>query len=226
VWSKEEREMIVRSWNLRPRQGRYDDAIGLVTEGAKLADRHGASGIRLTQAATAGPSTGLLVMTCEFDDMRAYGTYLDDTLADPEAQSYSHRIREAEAPFVYESSAVMVEIDLDRPGGKTERGRVLDARMGRPRPGRWDDTLAFAREAFDLCEMHGAVGCRLFELAHAGPQSGVLCAVTKYNSMQDYGEGSDRMMADGNARRLMERMRKDSPFEPVSSGLFTEVAIM
>jgi hypothetical protein len=44
--------------------------------------------------------------------------------------------------------------------------------------------------------------------------------------MQEYGEGSDRMMADGNARRLMERMRKDSPFEPVSSGLFTEVAIM
>ena len=37
--------MIVRSWNLRPRPGRYDDTIGLITEGVKLADRHGAGEI-------------------------------------------------------------------------------------------------------------------------------------------------------------------------------------
>src|SRR4029450_7348413 len=102
--------MIVRSWNLRPRPGRYDDAIGLITEGVKLADRHGARDIRLTQAATAGVNTGLLVLTCEFDNLTAYGTYLDDTLVDSEALLYNHRIREAEAPFIYEATAVLVEI--------------------------------------------------------------------------------------------------------------------
>ena len=65
--------MIVRSWNLRPRLGRYDDAIGLITEGVKLAERHGARQIRLTQAATAGPTTGLLVLTCEFENLTGYG---------------------------------------------------------------------------------------------------------------------------------------------------------
>jgi hypothetical protein len=106
--------MIARSWNLRPRPGRSDDAIGLIVEGAKLAERHGARDIRLTQAATAGPSTGLLVLTCEFDNLAAYGAYLEDTMADPEAQSHNHRIREAEAPFSYESTAVLTEVDLGR----------------------------------------------------------------------------------------------------------------
>jgi hypothetical protein len=121
---------------------------------------------------------------------------------------------------------VLVEIDLERADAKTDRGRVLDARLGRPRPGRWDDTLAFAREAFDLCDANGAVGCRLFELNHAGPQSGLLCAVMQYDSMRGFGQAGDRMMADDAARRLTGTMRGDSPFEPVSSGLFTEVDIL
>lgn len=218
--------MIIRSWNLRPRPGRYDDAIGLITEGVKLADRHGARDVRLTQAATAGPNTGLLVLTCEFDNVAAYGAYLDDTLADAEAQSYNHRVREAEAPFTYESTAVLVEIDLERPDAKRGKGRVLDARLGRPRPGRWDETIAFARGAFDLCDEHGAVGCRLFELNHAGPQSGLLCAVMEYSSMREFGEAGDWWLSDAEGRRMTETMRSDSPFEPVSSGLFTEVTVL
>lgn len=218
--------MIVRSWNLRPRPGRYDDAIGLITEGAKLADRHGAGHIRLTQAATAGSHTGLLVMTCEFDDVAAYGGYLDDTLMDPEAQAYSHRIREAEAPFTYESTAVMAEIDLGRSDARTGRGRVLDARLGRAHPGRWDDALDFVRGAFDLCDAHRAVGCRLFELNHAGEQSGLLCAVMEYDSMREYGEGADSWLTEDDTRGALDALRSGGPIQPVSSGLFTEVAIL
>lgn len=218
--------MIVRSWNLNPRPGRYDDALGLISEGVKLADRHGAHDVRLTQAATAGPNTGLLVLTCEFDSVTEYGRYLDETLDDPEAQSYSHRIREAEAPFTYESTAVLVEIDLGRDGAKTGRGRVLDARLGRSRTGRWEETMTFARQAFDMCDRNGATGCRLFELDHAGPHSGLLCAVMEYSSMEDYGRASDLWLTDPDTRRATEIMRNDSPFEPVSSGLFTEVSIL
>lgn len=217
--------MIVRSWNLRPRPGRYDDAIGLITEGAKLAERHGAGEIRLTQAATAGPSTGLLVMTCGFDSVADYGAYLDDTLLDPEAQSYSHRIREAEAPFVYESTAVMAEIDLGRTEGKTGRGRVLDARLGRPLPGRWEDALDFVRQAFDLSDAHGAVGCRLFELNHAGDRTGLLCGVMEYESMREFGQGIDARLGDPEGQRVIGMLRSRDAIEQVSSGLFTEVAI-
>jgi hypothetical protein len=218
--------MIVRSWNLGPRPGRYDDAIGLITEGAKLADRHGAGAIRLTQAATAGAHTGQLVMTCEFDTVAAYGSYLDDTMTDPEAQAFSHRIREAEAPFTYESTAVLMEIDLERADGRRDRGRVLDARLGRPQPGRWDDALDLARGAFDLCDAHGAVGCRLFQLNHAGQQSGLLCAVMEYDSMREYGQGIDAWVTDPDTRGTLDKLRSGQPIEAVSSGLYTEVAIL
>jgi hypothetical protein len=218
--------MIARSWNLRPRPGRYDDAIGLIAEGAKLADRHGARDIRLTQAATAGPSTGLLVLTCEFDNLAAYGAYLEDTMADPEAQSHNHRIREAEAPFIYESTAVLTEVDLGREGAKRGRGRVLDASYCRPLPGRWADTLDMTREAFELAERHGAVGCRLFELDHAGDRSGMLCAVVEYNSLKEFGMAGDAWFGDDAGRTLIERMRTDRPFEAAFSGLFTEVMLI
>jgi hypothetical protein len=217
--------LITRSWNLRPRPGRYDDAIGLIAEGAKLAERHGARDIRLTQAATAGPSTGLLVLTCEFENLAAYGAYLDDTLTDVEAQTHNHRIREAEAPFIYESTAMLAEIDLGREGAKLGRGRVLDARFGRPLPGRWDDALDVTRQAFDASERHGAVGCRLFELDHAGDRSGLLCAVVEYNSMKEFGLANDAWLADETGRSVTQRMRTDRPVEPVSAGLFTEVAL-
>jgi len=215
--------MITRSWNLRPRPGRYDDAIGLIAEGAKLAERHGARDIRLTQAATAGPSTGLLVLTCGFENLAAYGAYLDDTLTDVEAHTHNHRIREAEAPFLYESTAILVEIDLAREGARGGRGRVLDARFGRPLPGRWDDALELTRMAFEASERHGAVGCRLFELDHAGDRSGLLCTVVEYDSMKEFGRASDAWLADQTARTVTERMRSDRPVEPVSSGLFTQV---
>ena len=218
--------MIVRSWTLRPRPGRYNDAVGLIAEGAKLGERHGARSVRLTQAATAGPSTGVLVMTCEFENLAGYGAYLEDTMTDVEAQTHNHRIREAEAPFIYESTAVLTEIDLGRDAAKAGRGRVLDARFGRPLPGRWGDTLDITRQAFDLAERHGAVGCRLFELDHAGERSGMLCTVVEYNSMRDFGMAGDGWLADEAGRSLTERMRADRPFEPVSSGLYTEVALI
>jgi hypothetical protein len=217
--------MIIRSWNLRPRPGRYDDAIGLITEGVKLAERHGARDARVTQAATAGPTTGLLVLTCEFDNLTAYGSYVDETTNDIEAQTFNHRIREAEAPFVYESTSVMTEIDLGRPDAKRGRGRVLDVRFGRPLAGRWDEMRDIARQAFDLCDRHGAVGCRLFELDHAGEHSGWLCAVMEYASMREFGAAGDQWLADDTGRALTQRMRDDSPFTPLSAGLFTEVAL-
>lgn len=217
--------MIVRSWNLRPRPGRYDDAIGLITEGVKLADRHGARDSRLTQAATAGPTTGLLVLTCEFENLTSYGSYIDDTMNDAEAQSYAHRVREAEAPFVYESTSVLIEIDLERGDVQRDRGRVLDVRFGRALRGRFDETLDLARQTFDLCDRHGSVGCRLFELDHAGEHSGWLCAVMRYNSMTDFGKVRDSWLAEDDGRSITQRMRNDSPFEPISSGLYTEVAL-
>ena len=120
-------------------------------------------------------------------------------LTDAEALSYNHRIREAEAPFVYESTAVLAEIDLERTEASRGRGQVLDARFARVLPGRWGDTLTLA--------------------------DGTLCAVMEYESMTEFGRAGDAWTTDEAARDLVATMRDNSPFEPISAGLFTEVAL-
>jgi hypothetical protein len=217
--------LIVRSFDLRPRPGRYDDALGLISEGVKLAERHGAGEIRLTQAKTAGSTTGMLVLTCEFENMAAYGAYLDEATADTEQQSWVHRTREAEAPFTYESTAVLSEIDLGRADAKGDRGQVLDVYFGRSHPGRWDESLDLLRQVFDLRDQHGSTRCRLFQLYQAGEHSGLLCAVIEYGSMNGWGTAGDAWFADETGRSLSQRMHDDPPWERVTAGLFTEITL-
>jgi hypothetical protein len=217
--------LIVRSWDLRARPGRYEDCLGLITEGMKLAERHGARECRLTEAKAAGSNTGLLVVTYEFENLAAYGTYVDETTRDAEQQSFDHRAREAEAPLTYESGALLSEIDLGRADAKRDRGRVLDVFFGRSLPGRWDESIDFLRQVFELGDRHGSTRCRLFRLSHAGDHSGWLCAVMEYGSMNEWGTARDAWLADAKGPPLMQRQRDDSPWEQTTLGLFTEVSL-
>jgi len=54
----------------------------------------------------------------------------------------------------------------------------------------------------------------------------MLCTVVEYNSMREFGMAGDAWLADEAGRSLTERMRADRPFEAVSSGLYTEVALI
>jgi len=44
--------------------------------------------------------------------------------------------------------------------------------------------------------------------------------------MKEFGMAGDAWLADEAGRSLTERMRADPPFEAVSSGLYTEVALI
>jgi hypothetical protein len=82
------------------------------------------------------------------------------------------------------------------------------------------------REALELAERHGAVGCRLFELDDAGDRSGMLCAVVEYNSLKEFGLAGDAWFADDAGWTLIERTRTNRLFEAAFSGLFTEVTLI
>jgi hypothetical protein len=131
---------IVRTWSVRPKAGRFDDAIGLLTEGAKLLDRHGGREIRLTHGVLVGSHSGALVASCEFETFARHGEFIDELATDVENQAFMHRAREAEAPFTLEGTAVLVEVSLDRTA-KGRRGKVLQTFQSRVRPGRWDDAV-------------------------------------------------------------------------------------
>jgi hypothetical protein len=217
---------IVRTWSVRPKAGRFDDAIGLLTEGAKLLDRRGARDIRLTHGAMVGNHSGALVVSCEFETFTRHGEFMDELIADVENQAFMHRAREAEAPFTLEGTALLAEVPLDRVA-KGGRGKVLQTFLSRVRPGRLDDAVRSATTAFDLCERFGATRCRLFELGAAGEMTGTHIAVIEHDDMSGHGRVADAMMTDREARKVLEAVRGEkAPVDVISSGVYTEIPIL
>jgi hypothetical protein len=217
---------IVRTWSVRPKAGRFDDAIGLLTEGAKLLDRHGGPDIRLTHGVMVGSHSGALVVSCEFETFTRHGAFIDELATDVENQAFMHRAREAEAPFTLEGTALLAEVPLDRVA-KEGRGKVLQTFRSRVRPGRWDDAVRSATTAFDLCERFGATRCRLFELGAAGEMTGTHIAVIEHDNMSGYGRVADALMTDREAQKVLEAVRGEkAPVEVLSSGVYTEIPIL
>jgi hypothetical protein len=217
---------IVRTWSVRPKAGRFDDAIGLLTEGAKLLDRHGGRDIRLTHGVMVGNHSGALVVSCEFETFTRHGEIIDELATDVENQAFMHRAREAEAPFTLEGTALLAEVPLDRvaTGG---RGKVLQTFLSRVRPGRRDDAVRAATTAFDLCERFGATRCRLFELGAAGEMTGAHIAVIEHDDMSGHGRVADAMMIDQEARTVLEAVRGEmAPVDVISSGVYVEISIL
>jgi hypothetical protein len=214
---------IVRIWSVRPKAGRFDDAIGLLTDGAKLLDRHGARDIRLTHGTLVGNHSGALVVSCEFETFARHGEFIDELATDMDNQTFMHRAREAEAPFTLEGTALLAEIPLDRvaEGG---RGKVLQTFRSRVRPGRWDDAVRAATTVFDLCERFGATRCRLYEMGAAGDMTGTHIAVIEHDNMGRYGRVVDALMTDREAQKLLETVRGEkAPVEVIASGVYTEI---
>ena len=217
---------IVRTWSVQPKAGRFDDAIGLLTEGAKLLDRRGTRGIRLTHGAMVGNHSGALVVSCEFDTFTRHGEFMDELMTDVENQTFMHRAREAEAPFTLEGTALLAEVPLER-NAKGGRGKVLQTFLSRVRPGRWDDAVRSATTVFDLCERFGATRCRLFELGAAGEMTGTHIAVIEHEDMSGHGRVADAMMTDQDARKVLEAVRGEkAPVDVISSGVYTEIPIL
>lgn len=217
---------IVRTWSVRPKAGRFDDAIGLLAEGAKLLDRHGTRDIRLTHGSLVGNHSGALVVSCEFDTFARHGEFMDELALDVENQAFMHRAREAESPFTLEGTALLAEVPLDR-GTQGRRGKVLQTFLSRVRPGRRDDAVRAATTAFDLCDRFGATRGRLFELGAAGEMTGMHIAVIEHDDMGAHGRVADAMTTDQEARKALESIRGEkAPVDVISSGVYTEIPVL
>ena len=216
----------VRIWSVRPKAGRFDDAIGLLTDGAKLLERHGARSIRLTHGAVVGNHSGALVVSCEFETFTRHGEFLDELATDMDNQTFLHRAREAEAPFTLEGTALLAEVSMER-AEKAGRGKVLQTFQSRIRPGRWDDAVRAAASVFDLCEGFGAIRCRLFEMGAAGDMTGTHIAVIEHDDMRGYGRVVDALATDREAQKLLETVRGEkAPVDVIASGVYTEIPLL
>jgi hypothetical protein len=218
---------VIRTWTVRPQFGRFDDTLAMLTEVAKIVERHHGTEMLLTEAGAAGANSGSLVLSCEFPDFTTYGTFVDEMKADGEVDAYMRRARAADAPYALVSALVAAEVPLDRTSTREGRGTVLFTYTGRSHPGRFDDTKRLACEAFDLIERHGATRCRLLQIGPGGELSGTLVAISEFDDMHAYGAATDAFNADPPGMQLLARLdAPGSPTEFLSSSLYTRIPLL
>jgi hypothetical protein len=216
---------VVSSWNCRPKPGRQDAAIALLHEASKLIERHGGHEIRVLQAAVAGAATGSISMSCEFADLTAYGTFTDETARDVETATIVNRSAAVDSPITPESAGVWTEIPLDRRGGNG-RGPVVAVYFTKAVPGRLNQALQLASDAFDLLEAGGGLRSRILQATMAGEQADMYVSVIEYESNRAFGAASDSLMASPKGQKLMDTMNsKECPIVNLGSHLYTEIQL-
>ena len=65
--------------------------IALIPEARALIEKNGGANVRVFQTTVAGPNTGRILGSVEFDSMAAYGAYSDTAAADPELQALQQK---------------------------------------------------------------------------------------------------------------------------------------
>ena len=217
---------VIRYWTVRPVPGRFDNAIGLLREVAKIDERHGASQTRLSRGIVAGSNSDTLVFSCEFSDFAAFGAFTDSFMADAEYDVYQARLRAADAPFALLSSALATEVTLDRANPQARRGTVIDAYTFRALSGRLPEAVTLARNAFDLFDRLGATRCRLFQEGTGGELAGTHVSITEFDTVASWGQARDAFLADQAARAVMDTASGvESPIQAISHSVYTEVPL-
>jgi hypothetical protein len=71
----------------------------------------------------------------------------------------------------------------------------------------------------------GALG--LFEMREAGEMTGTHIVVVEHDDMSGHGRFTDAVMADQEARKILEAVRGDKPpVDLISSGVYAEIPIL
>jgi len=92
--------------------GRFETACELTTRAFDFLERNGATNCRLTQLRDAGASTGALVATWEFPNMRTRGKADDAWMTDASGKSVIDEVNSAAAPLHLISSGLYRDVHM------------------------------------------------------------------------------------------------------------------
>jgi len=217
---------VVHAFSGQVKPGRHEEVIELHRHAAKVVERHGATEIRLLGPAVSGAETySSMTTVMQFPTMEAFGTFLDEALADDEVQRLQKELRAADAPLLAPSATLAVEIPLGRKATK-ERGRVLQVFVSRLAPGRMTAACELSNRAFDMMEGLGARNCRSWSQMYAGLQTNLLIGTIEWESMRALGRATDTLDTRAEFRSVTELvMSSDSPVTPVSADLYLDIAV-
>jgi len=214
---------VVNIYSGQPRPGRYEDALEMNRASRKVLESHGAKDHRIFVGTVSTAAYGLIINSCEFDDMETWGTFYDAVMVDEEVQHMLNQVKGENSPYATQTMSVASEIPLGRQRGP--KGNVVSVYLSAPVPGRYPASLALGEQAFDLLERHGARNCRLFQQQANGLQPDVLAAIMEFDNMRAYGKAMDAFMSDPAGRSIVELTQSsDNPVRPISSDIYTEIA--
>jgi hypothetical protein len=206
----------------QPKPGRYDDVVEMSRSANKVVERHGGKNTRTSAALVSGAAYGNIVSTCEFEDLEAWGAWLDAVLVDEEIVALLGQLRGENTPYLTQSTGVIMEVPLGRDRGVN--GRFIGAFLSAPVPGRYQAAIALAGQAFDLLERHGARNCRLFAQQANGIQPEVLISTAEFDTLKAYGKTLNAFISDPAGQSIVELTQSsDSPVRTLSSDVYTEI---
>lgn len=209
----------------RIQPGRYEEFLSQSLEVSKLYERHGAGNPRVLQAVNAGEASNAWTFSAEFENAEAYGTFLEEVMADLEMQNILTRLRSADSPVVIEQQSLASEIPLERKQ-KQGRGDVVEVHVSRVTPGRFEEGLKTATAACNFAERHGARSARLFQLSYAGIGSGLLMLSWEFQSLRAMGKGMDAWGTDPKAQAISATMYAETPPSTlVFSGVYLTIPV-
>jgi hypothetical protein len=167
---------------------------------------------------------GSVLNSSEYDDLEAWGAFYDAVMADEELLRILAQVQGADTPFLAQSMQAVSEIPLGR--GRGTNGKILAAYVSTPVPGRYEAALAFANQAYDVLERHGARNCRLFAGQANGVQPEMLVSTMDFDNMRSYGRALEAFSADPAGQKVMATTQSsDSPVRSLTTEIYTEVLI-
>ena len=103
---------MIEAYVSRALPGRFDAALELAGVAFDFLESHGAVGCRLMQLNDAGLMSECLVVSWEFENVRAAGKATDAYFTDPSAQSLAQIITGADSPITPITSGMYTQIPL------------------------------------------------------------------------------------------------------------------
>lgn len=96
-------------YQLRPNPGKLDSFMANLAKGSAVGARYGGK-VRWFQGAVAGPNSGVVIVTTEFESLAALGAAMDKANADPDWQAVLAEGQSASPSATILGVSIMTEI--------------------------------------------------------------------------------------------------------------------
>ncbi len=185
--------MSVVTWRVKP--GRMDDFLTNASQAQEVILRlaTGLNEHRYWRRVVGGPLTGDVLATFTYDSLTDWATTVEREAADPDFNALVAQGSGPDAPAELMARTVWAEI-FEASGDRA--GSVMQASIGRVKPGRYQDYIGMLGKLNDLAMRHGALRIRHGQAIVGGPATGAVAVTGEFADMADFGQAWQNRNSD------------------------------